>query len=143
LSIPLNNRQARADMANDLLRLRQQELRQQVQINQIRVEVQNALIALQQARASYVASNKARIFAEQTLDAEQKKYSLGASTIFFVIQAQRDLAVAQGNEVASLASYSRARVALDQALGATLEANNISIEEARKGQVSRPSNALP
>ncbi|MBL8229457.1 MAG: TolC family protein [Bryobacterales bacterium] len=143
LSIPINNRQARADMANDLLRLRQQELRQQVQINQIRVEVQNALIALQQASASYQAANKSRIFAEQTLDAEQKKYSLGASTIFFVIQAQRDLAVAQGNEVAALASYSRARVSLDQSLGATLDANNISIDEARKGQVSRAPSALP
>ncbi|MCS7025053.1 MAG: TolC family protein [Bryobacteraceae bacterium] len=143
LSIPINNRQARADMANDLLRLRQQELRQQAQINQIRVDVQNALIALQQARASYQAANKSRIFAEQTLDAEQKKYALGASTIFFVIQAQRDLAVAQGAEVAALASYARARVALDQALGATLEVNHISIEEARKGQVSRPPSPLP
>lgn len=143
LSIPINNRQARADMANDLLRLRQQELRQQVQINQVRVEVQNALIALQQARATYQSASKSRIFAEQTLDAEQKKYSLGASTIFFVIQAQRDLAVAQGNEVMALASYSRAKVALDQSLGATLDVNNVSIDEARKGQVSRPSSAVP
>lgn len=143
LSIPINNRQARADMANDLLRLRQAELREQAQKNQIRVEVQNALIALQQARAGYQSAMKSRVFAEQTLDAEQKKYGLGASTIFLVIQAQRDLAVAQANEVTALSSYSRARNSLDQATGQTLEINSISIDEAKRGQVSRPPAQPP
>ncbi|MBI3209617.1 MAG: TolC family protein [Candidatus Solibacter usitatus] len=143
LSIPITNKTARADMANDLLRLRQQELREQSQVNQVRVEVQNALIGLQQARAGYQASMKSRIFAEQTLDAEQKKYALGASTIFFVIQAQRDLAVAQAAEVSALSSYSRAKVSLDQALGMTLDVNRISIEEARKGQVSKAATTVP
>jgi len=143
LNIPIHNRQARADMANDLLRLRQQELRQQVQINQVRVEVQNALIGLQQARATYQSAVKSRVFAEQTLDAEQKKYALGASTIFVVIQSQRDLAVAQAAEVSALSSYSRAKVQLDQSLGVTLEVNNVSIEEAKKGQVSRPPSTVP
>lgn len=143
LNIPLHNRQARADYANDLLRLRQQELRQQAAVNNVRVEVQNALIGLQQARAGYQSAMKARIFAEQTLDAEQKKYALGASTIFMVIQAQRDLAVAQAAEVNSLSSYSRARVSLDQSLGVTLDVNNISIDEARKGSVSKPPSTVP
>jgi outer membrane protein len=77
------------------------------------------------------------------LDAEQKKYALGASTIFVVIQSQRDVAVAQAAEVAALSSYSRAKVQLDQALGVTLEVNNVSIEEAKKGQVSRPPSTVP
>ncbi|MBI4906645.1 MAG: TolC family protein [Acidobacteria bacterium] len=143
LTIPISNRTARADMANDFLRLRQSELREQALRNQIRVDVQNALIALQQARAGYQSAVKARVFAEQTLDAEQKKYALGASTIFLVIQAQRDLAVAQGNEVTTLSNYSRAKVSLDQALGMTLDVNNISIDEARKGQVARPPTTVP
>lgn len=143
LNIPLYNRAARADMQNDLVRLRQQELRQQATLNNVRVEVQNALIGLQQARAGYQASQKSRVFAEQTLDAEQKKYALGASTIFLVIQAQRDLAVAQAAEVTALSTYSRAKVSLDQALGMTLEVNNISIEEARRGKVERPPSTVP
>lgn len=143
LNIPIHNRQARADYANDLLRLRQQELRQQATVNNVRVEVQNALIGLQQARAGYQSAMKARIFAEQTLDAEQKKYALGASTIFLVIQAQRDLAVAQAAEVNALSSYSRARVSLDQSLGVTLDVNNVSIDEARKGSVSKPPSTVP
>ena len=87
--------------------------------------------------------DKDRIFAEQTLDAEQKKYALGASTIFLVIQAQRDLAVAQAAEVNALSTYSRARVSLDQSLGATLDVNNVSIDEARKGSVSKPPSTVP
>jgi outer membrane protein TolC len=105
--------------------------------------VANALIAVQQARAAYEAAGKARILQEQTLDAEQKKYTLGASTNFLVIQSQRDLAAAQSTEVAARSNYTKARVALDQATGLTLETNGIRISEAMSGRVSRPPSALP
>ena len=67
-------------MINDELTLRQQEIGLQRLENQVRVEVQNAVIGVQQARARYQAAQKARVLQEQTLDAEQKKYELGAST---------------------------------------------------------------
>jgi outer membrane protein TolC len=86
---------------------------------------------------------KARELAAQTLDAEQKKYALGASTIFFVIQYQRDLAVAQSNEVTAQSQYAKAKVQLDAATGSTLDRYNISIDEAMKGQVARPPSPLP
>ncbi len=143
LNIPLRNRAAQADMTRDQLNVRQAELRLQAQLNQLRVEVQNALIGVQQARARYQAAYKSRILQEQTLDAEQKKYALGASTIYFVIQAQRDLATAQGAEVAALATYSRAHVEMDRATGQTISANNIEVEEAMKGSISKPASQLP
>jgi outer membrane protein len=61
---------------------------------------------------------------------------------FQVVQDQRDLANAQSSEVQSMANYTHARIALDQALGNTLDVNGVSIDEALKGQVSQPS-ALP
>ncbi|HPQ17262.1 MAG TPA: TolC family protein, partial [Bryobacteraceae bacterium] len=143
LNVPLQNRAAKADMIMDQVSLRQQELQQQRLINSIRMDVRNALIALQQARAAYQAAVKARELAEQTVDAEQKKYALGASTIFFVIQYQRDLAQARSQEVAAESAYAKAKVMLDQAVGRILEAYNISIEEAEKGRVSRPPDPLP
>ncbi|MFN0101580.1 MAG: TolC family protein [Bryobacteraceae bacterium] len=143
LNIPLRNRGAQADMIRDQLSLRQTEIRLQQSLNQVRVEVQNALISLQQARARYQTSVKNRVLQEQTLDAEQKKYALGASTIFFVIQAQRDLTAAQASEVASLSTYARARNELERATGQTLTANSIQIDEAMKGSVSRPPSAIP
>jgi len=143
LSVPLRNRSAQADMVSAQLSLRQSELQQQQQINQVRVDVQNAMIGVQQARARFQTATKNRLLQEQNLDAEQKKYALGASTIFFVIQAQRDLATAQAGEVAGLSAYALARVELDRATGQTLGNNNIMIDEAMKGQVSRPPAPLP
>lgn len=143
LNIPLRNRSAQSDIIRDQLALRQNELRQRQELNQIRVDVQNALIGLQQSRARFQAAQKSRVLQEQTLDAEQKKNALGASTIFFVIQAQRDLAQAQAAEVSALSGYNRARVAMDRATGQILEVNNISFEEAVKGEVKRPPSPIP
>ncbi len=142
LNLPLRNRAAQADYATAVLQLRQNELGLQKQINQIRVDVSNALIALQQARAQYQAATQTRILDEQALDAEQKKFQLGSSTPFLVIQAQRDLATARQGEVAALTAYGLARVQLDQVTGDTLDKNSVQIEEAKAGKVARPSNPV-
>jgi outer membrane protein TolC len=136
LNIPLRNRAAQSDYAASLLEIRQNELILQKNINQIRVDVQNAVIGLEQARARYEAAVKARELAEATLRADQKKYELGATTAFQVVQDQRDLAAAQSAEVQAMANYSHAKIALDQALGRTLETHNISIEEALRGEIT-------
>ena len=140
LNIPLRNRAAQADIANDTLRLRQQELQEQRQLNGVRLEVQNAQIAVEQARAQYQAAVKNRILQEKTLDAEQKKYALGSSTIFFVVQAQRDLALAQQSEVQAMTSYTRARNQMYVASGNLLESYQISLPEAQAGSVARPAD---
>ena len=103
----------------------------------------NALIAVQQARAQYDAAVKTRMLQDQTLQAEQKKYALGASTVFLVVQAQQALTQAQSQEVSALNAYSAARVSLDQATGRILDAYNIQIDEAESGRVSRPPSPLP
>lgn len=139
LNIPLRNRAARADMIIEEISLRQQEIRQQQQLNQLKVSVQNSITALRQAEAGVRTAQKARELQEQTLDAEQKKYALGATTIFFVIQAQRDLAQARSAEVSALGNYVKAKNNLDQTLGLTLERNDISIDEAKSGTVARQS----
>ncbi len=143
LNVPLGNKSAEADMVRDQISVRQQEIRQQQLINQIRLDVTNALIAVQQARAQYDAAVKTRVLQEQTLEAEQKKYALGASTIFLVVQAQRDLALAQSQEVGALSNYSKARVGLDQSTGRVLDSYNVQIDEAKSGRVSRPPDTPP
>jgi outer membrane protein TolC len=140
LNVPIRNRVAQADYIRDRLTLRQQELNQQRQINELRVSIQNAVTALTQARARYLATVKERQLQEQTLDAENKKYALGASTAFQVVQTQRDMAQAQAAEVAALAAYSRARTQLDLATAQILTRYSVEIGEARKGEVSRPPN---
>ncbi len=136
LNIPLRNRAAQSDYVTSQLTLRQTQLQLQKQVNQIRVDVQNAEIGLQQARARYDSSVRARILQQQTLDADQKKYKLGASTVFQVVTDQQTLATAESNEVQAMANYSHARVAFDVAMGNTLTTNHISLGEAQSGHVS-------
>ncbi|MGC4051262.1 MAG: TolC family protein [Paludibaculum sp.] len=133
LNIPLRNRAAQSDYVTSLIEIRQNELNLQKTLNQVRVDVQNAMIGLEQAKARYDAARTARTLAMQTMEADQKKFSLGASTSFQVVQDQRDLANAQSSEVQAMANYTHARISLEQALGRTLDVNHVSVEEAMRG----------
>jgi len=143
LAIPLRNRQAQADLTATLLERRQAEVRLRQSENSIRVEVQNAVIGLEQARARYQTAIKSSELQRRTLEAEQKKFDLGASTIFLVVQAQRDLALARSAEIAAMNNYVIAKIEIERATGTTLDENNISVTEAIAGVVSRPSSPLP
>jgi outer membrane protein len=140
LNIPFRNRAAQADYVTDELALRQSELQLQRVINQVRVDVKNAVIGLQQARARHDAAVRTRVLAEQNLDAEQKRFQFSLSPdLSAVVQAQRDLALDQSAEVQSMANYTHAKIAFQQAIGITLEANHVSMEEASTGRVARQS----
>jgi outer membrane protein TolC len=143
LNIPLRNRAAQANVATASLNLRQNQLQVQRQINQIRVDVQNALIGINQARAQYQAAVKGRVLQEQTLDADQKKLALGATTVYQVIQDQRDLTTAAAAEVAALATYASAEIQLAIATGTTLSRYNVEFNEAKAGRVAKPPSPLP
>jgi outer membrane protein len=140
LNIPFRNRAAQADYVTDQLSLRQSELQLQRSIKQVRVDVKNAVIALQQARARYESASATRALAQQSLEAEQTRFRFGQSTIPLVVQAQRDLAADQSAEVQSMANYTHAKIAFDEAVGQTLEANSISMDEAVAGRVARESH---
>lgn len=142
-SARLHNRQAQADLGIDQLQSRQQEWNYQKDLNQAQVDVSNSVIALSQSRARYDAAKENRVLAEQLLDAEQQKFKLGESTSYNVVVQQRDLATAQSNEIAALVSYQNARTNLDQTVGLTLEANNISLAEAKAGRIARTSAPPP
>lgn len=137
---PIGNRQAQADYGIDQLSLRQTQLSTQKQLNQVSVDMLNSLVALRQARARYQAAVQNRILEEQLLESEQKKFMLGASTPYNVIQQQRDLATAHSTEIAAEVAYAAARISLDQSVGDTLEANHISIDDAKSGVVPRASS---
>ena len=136
---PIRNRQAQGDYGIDQLSLRQTQLTNQKDINQVQVDLMNAVVALQQSRARYEAAVRNRVLQKQLLDSEQKKYALGASTPYLVTQGQRDLVGAQSSEIAALVTWNNARISLDQILGVTLETNHISLGEAQSGKVSRVS----
>ena len=143
LNIPLRNRQAQADMTASLLEKRQQQIRMRQSENSIRLQVQQSIIQVQQARARFSSAVRARELQEQTLSAEQKKFDLGASTIFLVVTAQRDLVTSRSQEITAQNNYIISRVALDQVTGHTLTANDITIADAFDGVVDRHPDAIP
>ncbi len=144
LSIPLRNRVAQADMARAQIQQRRTEVQARRRINTIIINVRNSQIALQQNRSQIDAAVKARELQEATLSAEQKRFQLGASTIFLVIQAQRDLAQARSSEIRALVDYQRSLIDFDRALGRTLERSKITLQEAKTGFVTASaSNPRP
>ena len=129
---PVHNWQATADFAIDQLQMRQSDLTSQKSINQVQVDALNAAVALSQARARYDAAVENRKLQEELFEGEQRKYKLGASTPYNVIQQQRDLMTAQAAEVMAKVQYVMARIGLDQTLGRTLEASGVRIQADEK-----------
>jgi outer membrane protein TolC len=143
LSVPLSNSAARADMIKNQLDYRQAEINQKQAENRIRMDVVNARVVLEQARAAYDTAVKARGLAEQTFAGTQRKYELGKATFLDVELIQRNVVTAQASEVTALNSLVKARNNMDQVLGRILEANQVDLEEAYAGRIKRPSAAPP
>ena len=137
LTLPLRNRSAQAFHERALLVQRQLETQMQQLRNAALLDVRNSYIALTQDRAQVAAASKARELQQQTFDAEQKKYQLGASTTYNVILTQRDLINAQANEIRALANLVEAKANYERALGRTLEVNHVTIADAKTGEVER------
>ncbi|MFZ3201054.1 MAG: TolC family protein, partial [Candidatus Acidiferrales bacterium] len=139
-SLPIRNRAAQADNAQAQLDERQQEVQYRQLQNTIFLNVRNALIALTQSRAAVAAAEKARDLAQQSYDAEVKKFQLGSSTSFNVVLKQQQLTTAEGTDLRDRVNLIEAQVNFNHAMGRTLDVNNISMADARTGKVFRVPN---
>jgi outer membrane protein TolC len=133
ITIPLRNRVAQADQARSQMEYRQVQMRLQQLYTQIRIQVINGQFALTNDRAQVSAAQAGREYAAQSLDAEQKKYKLGASTSALVLQQQRNLANSENTVISATAAYAKDRAALLQLLSKTLDRYGISITDAATG----------
>jgi len=140
LTIPLRNRTAQATQVRSEFEYRQAQLRIQQLENQVRIEVRNAQFGVQQNRASVASAQAAVDLARQSLDAEQKKYALGASTSTLVLQNQAGMTQAEVTLVSAKAAYEKAEVELDRAIGLLLDHAGIQIAEAERGEVTHAPN---
>jgi outer membrane protein TolC len=136
LNIPIGNKFAQSVQARSLMEYRQAELRLEQLYTQIRMQVVNAQFALINDRAQVLASMAARDYQQQSVDAENKKLHLGASTTANVLLQQRGLATAEDNLIAANAAYAKDRAGLYQTLASTLQHYGINLNEAASGQVN-------
>jgi outer membrane protein TolC len=128
-SIPLSNTKARNNLKSGkateeqlLLRLKQLE-------QNVMVQIDDAVKQAQAAWESTEATRQARSYAEAALEAEQKKYAVGKSTTFTVLQLQNNLTAARSQEIRALANYHQALANLAQQEGSTLERHKLDLQE--------------
>ena len=137
VTIPIRNRTAQADQARSQMEYRQSQMRLQQLYTQLRIQVINGQYALTNDRAQVEAAQAGRTYAAQSLDAEQKKYRLGASTTSNVLQQGRNLATAENTLISATAAYAKDRAALLQLLATTLDKYGISIQGAATGVIDQ------
>jgi outer membrane protein TolC len=136
LTINLRDRQAQSEQERSLMEYRQAELRLEQLHTEIRMQVTNAMYALTNDRAQVKAATAARDYSQQSLEAEEKKLHLGASTTANVLQQQRYLATAEDNLIAAHAAYAKDRSGLYQTLASTLQHYDINLTEAAEGTMT-------
>ncbi len=134
ITLPLRNRIAQADVTRDEILLRQSQVINQQLHKQAQLEVEDALIAMRRARASYDAAVQTEKLQQESLDTEQAKFEVGASTSFFIIQYQSFLAQAKSTVVVAKSAYLKARAALERATGTILDDNHVSLPDAVRGR---------
>ena len=134
LTLPLRNRIAQADVARDEIQTRQTEIRLQQLRNQAQLEVEDALVAMRKARASYEAALQTQSLQQESLEAEQSKFQVGASTSFFIIQYESYLAQARSTVVVAKGAYLKALAALQRAVGTILDDHQVAIDQAIRGR---------
>ena len=129
LNLPVKNRVVEADLGNALVAKRRSlYLLRQVEQG-ITLEVRNAVHQLEQAKLSMAAAQIARDLAQKNLEAEQRKYELGAQPIFFTLEAQSQLSLNELNLVQAEIGYQRSLAAVDRATATLLERHRVQISD--------------
>ena len=137
LTLPVRNRAAQADNLRAQFEMQQAQVSLQSLRNQAELTIRQAMIGLVQGKAEVEAAHEAVVLAQQSLDAEQKKLAVGASTFYNVILRQRDVTTAQYAEIQAADFYSKSLVSMDQARGAMLERNGMAFNDAVSGTVTK------
>jgi outer membrane protein TolC len=136
VNINLRNRTAQADQARSLIEYRQAEMHLEQLYTQIRMQVVAQQYALANDRAQVQAAIAAQDYATQSLDAEQKKLHLGASTTANVLLQERNLANAQNSLITAHLTYAKDRALLYQVLATTMQHYGINLNDAATGKIA-------
>jgi outer membrane protein TolC len=128
LRLPIKNRAAAADLADAIIAKKRDSLSVRTTMQQIRLDILQAVSQVESSKNSVKLAQVALDFSQKRLDAEQKKYELGTSTIYFVIQAQQDLVTAQNTLVQNSVAYRRNLLNLSRREGTLLDERGIVIQ---------------
>jgi outer membrane protein TolC len=128
LSFPLSNEAARNNFKAAKASLKQAELQYQLAEQTMLIQVQNTIETAKSDFEQINATREAREYAEEALNAEQRKLEVGTSTPFFVLQLQSNLTAARSAEIRALADYNEALALLAQYEGTILEKHHLTVK---------------
>jgi outer membrane protein len=128
LSLPIRDRAAAANLADSQIRKRQDALQLRKLEQNLRLQVLNAIDDLEAVRASMQQAEVARGFAEQRFAAEQKKYELGVTQLFFVLDAQTQMNQAENDVLRQNITYRRALINLYLITGTLLSERHVTLD---------------
>jgi len=132
LSLPVKNHSAEANLADADASRRRDRYRERQTSQNITLEVTNAVHALEQAKLSMEASTVALDLAQKSLRADERKYELGAETVFFVLDSQIVLAQAELNLIQAQVNFQVAVAQVDHATGDLLDHHHVQILDPQK-----------
>jgi outer membrane protein TolC len=128
LRLPIRNRAAAADLADALVTKKRDALTVRNVEQAVRLDVLNAVSQVESSKASVKLAHVALDFARKYLEAEQKKYELGTSQIYFVLQAQQSLVNAESALVQNSIGYKRSVLDLLRRTGELLDERGIQLQ---------------
>ena len=135
LSLPIRNRAAEAAVGSSQVNKKRDLFAQRSELQTIELEARNAIHSLEQAKLSMSAAKIARDLTQKNLDAEQRKYDLGAETLFVLLDTQTELATADLALVNAEVSYQLALTAVQHATGELLERYHVQIRDPKPSLV--------
>ena len=130
LRVPIGNDDARANNAQAQIQYKQGEELLRSLRQRIALEVRDAYDRMEMNRARVEAAEVTVRYGDKRLEGEQEKYSLGATTTRFILEAQRDLEDAQSRVLRAKIDLIKSRIAIDKAVGDTFAAYNIEVKDA-------------
>ena len=131
LNLPIRNRAAQAALGISQVNKKRDLYSQRATLQSIDLEARNAVHALEQAKLSMAGAKIARDLTQKNLEAEQRKYDLGAETIFVLLDTQNQLATADLTLVQAQVSYQLALTAVQHATGELLERYHVQIKDPK------------
>ncbi|HET7909909.1 MAG TPA: TolC family protein [Nitrospira sp.] len=127
LSYPLGNRSAWSTFNRRQIEGKNAETSLASVRQQIIIGVKEAVRRVQTDFKRIETTRSARIMAEKQLQAEQERLKVGLSTTRFVLDFQRDLATAQGNELRAIVDYNKSLSNLSRHKASTLDRYSLQV----------------
>jgi len=128
MSIPLTQTAARNNLRAAKASRDQQKLTLKAQEQNTLITIENDIANIRNDYESIQATREARRYAEAALDAEQKKYENGKSTLFDILGLQAKLTQARFDEVSALAAYNVDIATLSYDEGSTFDRLQINLD---------------